>query len=405
MPSFPQLAVGESSDELIIKARPDEAFEIRPFAENDALKFDPPKFYVYPSQNETIFRVTALKEGVFTVRYELVGNGAISFETPRSDTVYTYIKKTIAQAVDLAKSFFKSSCRDKQISSLCGSGLKMTSTCKWADGSNGFVSVENSKIKLPVSITGVSKKNMFTFEQEGSLFTMDQINQYLKTRKIPSLCTSDACPNHVMDANSVDFITNNNLFQRAYYSQFMSLLPSWLRVKVDMNMGYFDADNFQSALAPGRVVQNLKQCSFGSLSSGDTYSLYMPKTTTKFYFLTSSKISRKSYNPLCLAVNMCDNSVHIDLPGDNTLDFSPDFKESNLPGVTLSLKGFGRKSVRKCVPIGSKQMCVDADSYWNIVSSLKTNEASNAILLEGVAHAQFNDVNKVSRRSSLLCRL
>ena len=403
MASFPQLVVGEPSEELVIQAKPDEVLEIRPKSESDAIVFEPSVLIIYPTRTETVFKVTAKKEGVFKIDYHLVGPTADAFEKPKSHSIYTYIKKGGEKAVDLEATFFEGTCHDHDLPA-CGKSLKLSSTCNWGDGSNGFITVSLGSTKIPVSVLGINERNMFSLNTDDSLFTINQMQAFLKTREIKSSCDSNKCPQHKLDVDSLKFITNNNLFQRAYYAQFSSLLPSWLDVKVDMSSEYFEAENFQSALSSGKVLKKVKSCSNIPITTDSTYSAFMPKSTTNFKFLSSTKSYTRSFESMCLAVDLCNSAAHVALPSSQALNFDEDFTSLNIPGIRMSINTFGiQKKAETCLTIGKDETCINADSYWKLTSQMKLMQDSATIFLDGTGHSQFNNLDKV-RKNILIGR-
>ena len=106
-PSYPQLTVGQTSDDLQIYAKPDNILEIRPSVENNALIFKPSRIVIYPSTMEASFTITASRPGIFTIKYEIIGLNAYNFEHPKEDKVYAYNKMAALKSVDVSINFYE----------------------------------------------------------------------------------------------------------------------------------------------------------------------------------------------------------------------------------------------------------------------------------------------------------
>lgn len=104
-PSYPQLTVGETSDELFITGNPDDILELRPVTDTDVLEFFPPKLVIYPSSGIVKFTITAKRPGLFKIRYEMVGIDAYSFQQPIVERIYAYHKISATDSVDVSTNF------------------------------------------------------------------------------------------------------------------------------------------------------------------------------------------------------------------------------------------------------------------------------------------------------------
>ena len=183
--------------------------------------------------------------------------------------------------------------------------VSLMSSCKWGKGSNGFISVKGNNIELPLSLVGISESEMNNINKNEILNPTSEINNYLQSRSISKTCADkDKCSHFKMDTSHLNYITNNNIFQRAFYKEVNKILPSSLRLRVNMDEGYFSAENFVTLLGKGSLFTAKHYCPKIAFFSNDIYSLYLPKALTNFYFESSRKGTDDNDKQMCVAVNL-----------------------------------------------------------------------------------------------------
>ena len=353
---------------------------------------------IYPPETEASFKVMALKEGVITVKYQLVGINALQFNTPKNSTVYAYKKTQPSKPVDISIDFYRQACKEKWLNQ-CSGQLKMLSSCKWDKGSNGLVSIKSRTVELPLSLFGVTENEMDDLKDKDiPIYTIGVTKKYLENRELPTSCLNkDQCPKFQMNVDKINYVITNNIFQRAYYNEVNNMLPSWLRMKVDTSEGFFAAENFQSLLGKGSAVKNIKYCSQLLFDDHSQYSVYIPKTSTNLYFLSSRKALLKSDNPLCVAVNLCTNDTSLSIPGNQKLTFDSELESIGITNFKLSLTGFGYgKTYIKCAFEGKVKKCFDFNSYWRLSSNVVLNSNLDILNFHGTAFASVSEKVRIS---------
>ena len=194
-----------------------------------------------------------------------------------------------------------------------------------------------------------------------------------------------------MNADIMNYIVMNSIFQRAYYTEINKLLPSWLRIKVDPSKGFFAAENFQSLLGKGSIAKNIKYCSRIQFEDDSQYSVYIPKTQTNFYFLSSRKSSLKSDHALCIAVNLCSKDVSISMPVSQELTFHTELESIGLANLKLALTGFGYGKVyKKCTTVRKSTKCFTFNSYWKMTSNIVLNSNMAVLNFDGISFASVD---------------
>lgn len=259
------------------------------------MKFAPKKIVRYPSTAEATFEITALNIGAFKVDFELVGLNAAVFEKPKQITVYAY-KKLDIQPVDIDTNFLQANCKE-DILSHCAAQIRLTSSCVWNKGTNGFVGVKSKKVNIPLSLAGLSDRTKNTYSTTSFLNPSGELKHFLAKRNISALCDS-SCNNSSYSNDAISFIMKNNIFQRAYVHEINRILPSWLRINIDSKERYFDATNFLTYLGKSNYVKKIGACHPYYTTVSDIHSLYLPKSVLHFSVgstLKPTKRYRKSY--------------------------------------------------------------------------------------------------------------
>ena len=388
MPSIPQLILGQPSEEMTIYAKPDEILEIRPKYDKNNLKFAPEKIILYPSTAEATFQITALNIGAFKVNFELVGLNAAVFEKPKQITVYGY-KKLDAQPVDIDTNFLQSNCKE-DILSQCGAKIKLTSSCIWNKGTNGFVGVKSEKVNIPLSLTGLSEKTKNTYSTTSFLNPSGELKHFLAQSNISTLC-DHLCINSNYSNDAINFIMKNNIFQRAYVHEINRILPSWLRINIDSKERYFDATNFLTFLGKSDYIKKIGTCHPYYTSASDFHSLYLPKSVLHFFVGSILKSTEDIGKPTCFAFNLCNNILSVSLQKSNFLNYAEEMAIMGINNIKLTVKGFvfGMKE-NLCTNFEKQKSCVDVNAYADVFLTSTFNSKRTSLSIDGKLYANLD---------------
>ena len=389
MPGTLQLVLNQTSEELTAHAKPDKVLHIRPKYDKNSLKFVPEKIIIYPSYNEAKFRITVLQPGSFKVEFRVVGLYGTTFKKPKELIVYGY-QKVNAQPVDVDTHFLDNNC-NKIITQKCDRKIKLTSSCNWRKGTNGFVGVEYENLNIPLSLVGIDEKTERIFSTIGFLNPFNELKQYLAKRNISMPCVTP-CNNSNYHNDAIDFITKSNIFQRTYLKNINSILPSWLRINIDPNERYFDAQNLVTFLGDSTYVRKMGKCSLIDTSVKDMYSIYLLKSTLRFSVGSTLVSTTDTEKTTCFAINLCKNAFYISLNEKYYLNYAKEVADMGIKNVILKVKGFAfgvNKSL--CITFDKKEECAAMNAYADILLSSSLNFKQTSFSFEGRLYTTLDD--------------
>ena len=394
MPTTLQLEINQTSGELAIYAKPDEVLHIRPKFDKNNLKFVPEKITIYPSYNEAKFQITVLQPGSFKIDFEVIGLHATVFEKPKQLTVYGY-QKVNAQPVDVDTDFLDNNCNEI-ILKKCDRKIKLTSSCSWSKGTNGFVGVKYESQNIPISLVGLDKKTERILSATKFLNPSKELKQYLAKRNISMPCVTP-CNNSNYHNDAIDFIAKSNIFQRAYLKNINSMLPSWIRIDIDPNERYFDTFNYLTFLGDSSYVRKMGKCGLIDISVNDMHSIYLPKSMLRFSVGSTLKSTIDIEQATCLAVNLCKNALYISLNEKNYLNYAQEIAEMGIKNIILKVKGFAfGVNESMCSTFDKKEECTVVNAYADILLSSSFNFKKTSFSFEGRLYTTLD--GKVSLR-------
>ena len=389
MPGTLQLEINQTSEELTAYAKPDKVLHIRPKYDKNSLKFVPEKITIYPSYNEAKFQIRVLQPGSFKIEFRVVGLYGTAFKKPNNLIVYGF-QKVDTQPVDVDTNFLDNNC-NKIILKKCDRIIKLTSSCSWSKGTNGFVGVESENLNIPLSLVGIDEKTERIFSTIGFLNPSNELKQYLTKRNISMPCVTP-CNNNNYNNDAIDFITKSNIFQRAYLKSINSILPSWLQINIDPNERYFDAQNFVTFLGDSTYVRKMGKCPLIDTSVKDMYSIYLPKSTLRFSVGSTLISATDSEKTTCFAINLCKNTFYISLNEKNYLNYAQEIAGIGIKNIILKVKGFAfgvNKSL--CTTFDKKEECAAMNAYADILLSSSFNFKKTSFSFEGRLYTALND--------------
>ena len=393
MPSILQLEVNQTTEELAVSAKPDDVLQIRPKYDNTNMKFVPEKIKIYPSAKEAKFKITVFQTGIFKVQFDLVGMYAATFKKPKQLTIYGYQKVDI-QPVNIDKTFLDANCNNLLLNQ-CDTKIKLTSTCSWNNGTNGFVGVESENLKIPLSLVGLDEKTVRTFNISKFLNPLNELKSYLGKRKIKASCFR-SCNNSNYNNNAINFITKTNIFQRAYLQQINSRLPLWLRINIDPKERYFDAYNFLTFLGNTAYVRNIKQCRLSDTYINDIHSVYLPKLLLRFSIGSVLKLTADTEQSTCFDINLCKNTLSVFLHENNYLNYDGHLPNIGMSNSILRVKGFTfgiNESL--CTSFEKLKECIVVNAYVDVLLSSHFHSNGTSILVEGRLYTALDDKVKI----------
>ena len=389
MPSILQLKVNRTSEELSVNAKPNGILQIRPKYDKNNMKFVPEKIKIYPSINEAKFRITVFQIGVFKVEFELVGLDATSFEKPKQLTVYAY-QKIDTQSVDIDTNFLDANCNDLLIN-WCDKKIKLTSSCSWKYGTNGFTGVESEDLKIPLSLVGLDEKTARSFMTAKFLNPSNEFKKYLGKGSITTPCLT-SCNNSNYNNDAINFITKSNLFQRTYLQLITSILPPWVHINIDQKERYFDTYNFLTFLGNSANVRKIKQCHLSNTYVNDVHSVYLPKSLLRFSIGSTSKSTADIEQPTCFTINLCQKTLSILLHKNNYLNYAEDLINIGMSNVIVRVKGFTfgiNESL--CTSFEKVEKCTVVNAFADVLLTSFFNFNAISISAEGSLYTALDD--------------
>ena len=394
MPSTLQLEINQTSDELGIYAKPDKILHMRPKYDKNNLKFVPEKITIYPSYNEAKFQITVFQPGSFKIDFEVVGLYSTMFEKPKQLTVYGY-QKVNTQPVDVDTNFLDNNCNDITIKQ-CDRKIKLTSSCSWSNGTNGFVGVKYENLNIPLSLVGLDTKTERIFRTRKFLNPSKELKQYLAKRNISLPCVTP-CNNSNYHNDAIDFITKSNIFQRTYLKNINSMLPSWLRIDIDPNERYFGTYNYLTFLGDSSYVRKMGKCPLIDTSVNDMHSIYLLKSMLQVSVGSTVKSTNDIEQDTCFAVNLCKNALYISLNEKNYLNYAQEIAGMGIKNIILKIKGFAfGVNESLCSTFDKKEECAAMNAYADILLSSSFNFKKTSFSFEGRLYTTLD--GKVSLR-------
>ena len=300
--------------------------------------------------NETTsgtFQVSGQRAGHYTLSYQLRGSTSVEFEMPDSSPVLVSMNRSD----DRVNRYFRyqgtepgivveSCCKDQDLvyseCPMSTNSITFRSSCIWiSEGSRfetpGIVFAENRNLVLPLSISGIR----VLYDRRGEISSGLSVISVAFCKSCSSnqgrLLTSKPldprnCYFYQFDSGDVEDMLKSNSLAKTFIDRVARLFPPWLSVSVPNNetdsISFYDID-IATSLIKHEDVHKLSGCE--SISTSDP-GLYMVLRYSRGFEVTVlggsvsyRSISPTDRNPVCVAVNLCqdvDSPIYAGLPSD-----------------------------------------------------------------------------------------
>ena len=283
IPSFPQFIRNKTSNEFIVKAKPDEILTLKISANKNWIIIKPSQLNFNPQITEGKFTILAKQVGNAELNYQLYGINAVSFNQPTTSKIYVFEQKVKETILDVSVDIFQRSCYKQNI----GTNILLKSTCKWSSyGTCGYISFNN----LPVSLVGLSFNPTTKLKENGRISSYQNTMNYIENQKLNTNC-ENCCQDISINKDYVDFYIQNKFFSFIYANQISSLTPSWFNILLTADSSPYKITDLFSALIEGRKEEYFKDCipDIKMINSDKIYSIYKPNPSVyKYLFFTTT---------------------------------------------------------------------------------------------------------------------
>ena len=383
---YPPLTVNVTSTRIKVSANPDNYLVITPVTTHIAdVLFKPSTLYLGKNYRETSFTVKSRITGDLRIQYKLTGENAPSFIAPPDATVFANVPRPKLSAVNISMTYLDDACQHFYSISACKKSITFKSSCAWP--THGFVTVNSETVNIPLSIFGVSQDTITSLYNKKLLDPNKNVEIFLKTRNIAA-CSS--CRGAETNANIINYMVENNYFQHIFLHTVSKMLPLWLNIKPVLSE-MTSVKNLNAVFGKGKMLQSKACCRTLKLKAENGYVVYQPQMSMLFQIHHISKIIPRSSNSFCIAIDLCELTVHIALPKYKALKL-------NLLGFPISITQFSLLNSTSCMHFSrlpvSNNNCVKADLKWSIKAEFKTT--STKFMLDGDIYISHGNIEKVS---------
>ena len=332
-PAIPILIVNQTSRFLAVAAHPETDLRVDVISSSSHLEvLTNSSLFLYNVLPRAYYKLTAYKEGVYTISYNVSGTDAVSFETPLP------VRVVVVNSVDdidgtevegnestIPDILTPGCCSPNGLTYQCPYSTKtvrFTSTCRWNTDSNGnqvtggvtFASAQG--LTVPVSIAGTQLSDILT----------DNISN---TLPLTENSCYDCNLNNDLDCSVYNFTSTDFLslllrrvLGASYLNYTDQLLPSWLTLSILPQVltenSTFTFNDYSTYLRMGNRITDIESCQDMELDPDGLYSVIVYSNPITVEVVDN----RHTYTPqenesLCIAIDLCsdkDSTVHITLP-------------------------------------------------------------------------------------------
>ena len=269
------------------------------------------------TDNVGLFRLAASREGVFKVKYSLYDD---VYEQPEDGIVLAVNSESLLENITAMASVLVPGCCFKQTNfhlshcSATGQLVSLSSTCSFAEGkltefkTQGVVFVHSGDIVLPLSIAGLD-----------SDFSSVQFDTSIMSDSAAMTCDAcfidGQCQNYTVSADHTYNMLVSHSLVKTFFAQIKSTLPSSIAITVpDMppspHARYYPYSFHASLIAPS-LLPSHKGCEQleGIFDSGVVY--VFRGGSQLIIGVGSEEVTHKPSEPVCVATNLCDQSVPV----------------------------------------------------------------------------------------------
>ena len=336
------------------------------------------------------FQVGGDRAGHYTLSYQLRGSISDEFEMPDSSPVLVSMNRSD----DRVNRYFRyqrtdpgivveSCCEDEDLvyseCPMSTSPITFRSSCMWTPARSrfetpGIVFAENRNLILPLSISGIGILYDGAGEISSGLSIISvafckscSLNQGRLLTSKP-LNPKD-CYFYQFDSGDVEDMLKSNSLANTFFDRVAQLLPPWLSVSVPNNetdsTSFYDID-IATSLVKHEDVHRTSGCE--SISTNDP-GLYMVLRYGRGFEVTVlggsvsyRPISPTDRNPVCVAVNLCqdvDSPIYLGLPNDVQSIMR------QLPALAPYNRENWQYSIESATLYSQAKKVATADMYWN----------------------------------------
>jgi hypothetical protein len=331
-PSFPILVTNQSSDNFTILAYPQNELIVEIITSSSHLNASPSVVTFSKFENERYFTLSAFKDSIYTIFYNLKGSDSHTFQAPSPARVIAVTNDSFDELFynDEVLLLTTGCYTSDELFYQCPNSLNtinLTSTCSWSttfdEGyvTNGVVFAISDGLTLPISIAGINfpNNNITNGRFPMMEYTCDSCNSSINDtcRELNKSCTSLN-----FSARDIVHLLTKQFLHTSFFNYIKGLLPEWLSIVVrSLNKSFtsetiFSAEDYAVFFASGQYL-DVDNCQHLTLNPNGLY--YLLRYNSKFHANINGVLD---YQPcdnetLCIAVNTCDgndSSIHMSLP-------------------------------------------------------------------------------------------
>ncbi len=325
IPQVPILYIGETAT-LTMEAYPTTELHVYSSVTGKGIELIPTSDVSFNAESTTAsVTVQGLETGIHFIQYELFGEDAEAFDTPKPMMVVVRSNTTVSNPYryfdDHNQSFgiLKQGCCNKQNDYFsCPSpniDLSLLSSCSWVDEETfGVVFAGNGQSSIPVGVSGAHIHDHYPFVT-------------LPSSQYPcSSCNNTQCGSYdLTEQDIIDFI-NTHTLARSFLFYTSSYLPSWINFKVNeinSDTPFYSYDVITDIIQ-GKDVIMIDGCENLDISSDEFYTVlrYNDSLVVSVDDIEYSYLPQYMDMPICFAVSLCDyeSPIHVSVPSSHQLE-------------------------------------------------------------------------------------
>ncbi|XP_057304688.1 uncharacterized protein LOC130641759 isoform X2 [Hydractinia symbiolongicarpus] len=370
---LPPVFVGIDSEYVAVTTQAEGNIEISIQEETGMLTFSPNSVTLKYPERKASFKIASNKPGTYKVKYKINKNKLPILPLP-DDFVYVF-QNDVPKPVKIGNYIFNQGCQERKLID----NISLSSTCEWnTNGTSGLVSVSAPFMsKMPLSMNGVTKKNLDTFSGNSTLEPVEETLQLLEENEFgtcPTQCNVTMNGKKILNALIGSFYFPNFVFKALE-----NLFPSWFVVTVTNKIHKYNPENLHSKIVSAKKLEDYPLCAqlHDTKTKSHLYVVYTPKMFMNFQFQSSiQKVS--DLTATCFAVNLMNGIVSVNV--GKGLDISNDFTTLGIPVsyFTVSTISFipSENKMKNCVFTGEQRICIHSAMKIKsrIISSLDTGK-------------------------------
>ena len=398
-PVISNLVLGEVRS-LSLSANPISSLTVN-LSSHLSLSIRPNKVKLNQTKTVATFVLQPFLSGIFDFEYDLSGDGAADFETPKKETVFVgvtdlpHVPNQYFTNISSQIGLLNKGCCYIENPPLppCPNPdfeIVLVSTCGWnMNNSAGIIFASSNSVAFPFSIAGVK------FNEQGPAPNLITAFAYC------TACDStngESCYTYALTTSDVQDLVSVQSLAFTYFHNSRPLLPPWLQLHVNTSVVSSDSDSahpsyeYFTSIVSSADVAKLEGCDNIQLSEVGVYSVLQYSRA----FEVSIAGEELSYAPdsqgtiNCFAVNLCSPSS-----SPFFLGLSPQAQQQLLflPSAKTYLERGWDFTIQSAVLFNSTQAIspINRTRYWNGMNFFEPNATSYDLQTKLELKSIFNE--------------